>query len=74
MEDDLCPKSPPPVPFKPWKRMPTTLFVNGRSGWSCVSENWRPISRRSVRQLLRRLRQHLTSRGAINGWMMEEEN
>lgn len=63
-----------PIPFRRSKKKPTTPSVNGRSGWSYGSVNWMPTSRRSVRQMLRALTNHLQNSAAIRRWMKEESN
>lgn len=77
MEDESCPKRLSKVPFRRSKKKPTMLSANGRSGWFSGSANWLPISipgsRRSARQLLRALTNHLQSSAAIRRWMIEED-
>jgi hypothetical protein len=74
MEDEPCRKKRLQVRFRRSKKKPTTPSANGRSGWSCVSVNWMPISRRSARQVLRALTNHLQSSAAIRRWIKEASN
>ena len=74
MEDEPCRKRLPQVRFRRSKKRRTTLSANGRSGWFSESVNWMPISRRSARQVLRALTNHLQSSAAIRRWMKEANN
>lgn len=74
MEDEPCRKRRLQVPFRRSKERLTTPSANGRSGWSYVSGNWMPISRRSARQLLRTLAQNLSRSAAIRRWIKETNN
>lgn len=74
MEDEPCQKRRLLIRFRRSKKRLTTPSANGRSGWSYVNVNWMPISRRSVRQLLRMLAHNLSSSAAIRRWMKEANN
>jgi hypothetical protein len=74
MEDESCRKKRLPIRFRHSKKKPITPSANGRSGWSYVSVNWMPISRRSARQMLRTLAQNLSSSAAIRRWIKEANN
>jgi hypothetical protein len=74
MEDEPCRKRRPQVRFRRSKKRRTTLSANGRSGWFSESVNWMPISRRSTRQVLRALTNHLQSSAAIRRWIKEANN
>lgn len=74
MEEKPCRKRRLPIRFRRWKKKRTTPSGNGRSGWSYGNANWTSISRRSVRQRLRLLAQHLRNRRAIRRWMKEANN
>lgn len=71
MEDEPCRKRQLQVHFRRSKKRHITPSANGRSGWSYVNANWMPISRRSVRQTLRALAQHLRNSRAIRRWIKE---
>jgi len=74
MEDEPCRKNRLQVRFRRSKKRHTTLSANGRSGWFSESVSWMPISRRSARQVLRALTNHLQSSAAIRRWMKEANN
>ena len=74
MEDEPCRKKRLQVPFRRSKKRLTTLSANGPSGWPYANVNWLPISRRSARQVLRALTNHLQSSAAIRRWIKEANN